>query len=70
MWMLRFFGGNGNGNRKGVSIAVVCWTIGGLYNSKMAEAMAFKRVLEYLISQNYQDMIVKLDVQSVFIFIC
>jgi hypothetical protein len=30
------------------------WTIRGLYNSKMAEAMAFKRVLEYLTAQNYK----------------
>ncbi|KAL9394636.1 hypothetical protein Peur_013921 [Populus x canadensis] len=31
----------------------------------MAEAMAFKTVLEYLTAQNYQDMIVELDAQSV-----
>jgi hypothetical protein len=31
----------------------------------MAEAMAFKRVLEYSVAQNYHDMIIELDVQSV-----
>jgi len=46
-----FWGGNGNGHR--------------FCNSKMAEAMAFKRVLEYSVAQNYHDMIIELDVQSV-----
>jgi hypothetical protein len=31
----------------------------------MAEAMAFKRVLEYSIAQSYHDIIIELDVQSV-----
>jgi len=43
-----------HGVREGSINCCGWWTIRGLYNSKMAEAMAFKSVLEYFTAQNYK----------------